>query len=272
MTLDETLAPYRALWSLAPEGPAFETNSSVLQSVRLAGRPAMLKFLKNDDDEARGPAALGYFAGQGAVELFAAEGLAHVTARAIPGGDLVAMSDTDDDGALLLICDALEALHAPRALTIPPLIPLRTRFRTLFRMRSDHPLLEAGAVMAEALLADPRDERVLHGDMHHTNVVFDEARGWLAIDPKGVFGERAYDYANSLFNPTRAHAHQPGRLERQAEIVSARTGIPKSRVLAFAFAHIALSTAWSIEDSHPFDMDLIARAQAAYETARTSEV
>ncbi len=249
MTADAALAAYRDLWRLAPKGDAFETPSSYLQAVRLGDRPAMLKLPKTDD-EAHGPLALEYFAGRGAVTLLARSGMAHVTERAIDGHDLVAMSAADDDGALSIICDVLGKLHAPRAGMRPTLTPLRTRFRTLFRMRSDHELFERAAALAEMLLADPHDERVLHGDMHHENVVFDATRGWLAIDPKGVFGERLYDYANALINPM-GRACEPGRLERQAAIVSERTGAPLVRVLQFTAAHAALGTAWWIEDGHP---------------------
>jgi streptomycin 6-kinase len=259
MTADAALAAYRDLWRLAPQGDAFETPSSYLQAVRLGDRPAMLKLPKTGD-EAHGPSALGYFAGQGAVALLARSGTAHVTERAIDGHDLLAMSAADDDGALSIICDVLGALHAPRAVPPPALIPLRARFRTLFRMRSDHQLFERAALLAEMLLADPREERVLHGDMHHENIVFDASRGWLAIDPKGVFGERLYDYANALMNPIR-RAYEPGRLERQAAIVSGRTGAPLLRVLQFTVAHTALSAAWWIEDGLPnADLSALERA------------
>jgi type IV secretion system protein VirD4 len=36
------------------------------------------------------------------------------------------------------------------------------------------------------LLAEPRDVGVLHGDLHHDNVLDFGARGWLAIDPNDI--------------------------------------------------------------------------------------
>jgi streptomycin 6-kinase len=56
------------------------------------------------------------------------------------------------------------------------------------------------AALAERLLSDPREVRVLHGDIHHRNIR-QSARGWLAFDPKGLVGERTYDCANTLYNP-----------------------------------------------------------------------
>jgi streptomycin 6-kinase len=41
-------------------------------------------------------------------------------------------------------------------------------------------------------------------------------RGWLAIDPKGLCGERGFDFVNIFCNPDFALATAPGRLVRQA--------------------------------------------------------
>lgn len=38
-------------------------------------------------------------------------------------------------------------------------------------------------------------------DLQHYNVLFDDARGWLAIDPKGVVGEVEYEIGAILRNP-----------------------------------------------------------------------
>jgi hypothetical protein len=46
-----------------------------------------------------------------------------------------------------------------------------------------------------------RDVVVLHGDMHHENILKFSSRGWLAIDPKGLVGERGFDYANIFCKP-----------------------------------------------------------------------
>ena len=42
---------------------------------------------------------------------------------------------------------------------------------------------------------------LLHGDLHHYNVLSDRARGWCAIDPKGVVGELEYELGAALRNP-----------------------------------------------------------------------
>jgi len=52
-----------------------------------------------------------------------------------------------------------------------------------------------------------------------------EARGWIAIDPKGLLGERTFDFVNILRNPDAATALAPAVRRSGAPCVSsARAG------------------------------------------------
>jgi len=89
---------------------------------------------------------------------------------------------------------------------------------------------------------------VLHGDLHHANILDGGELGWLAIDPKGLFGERAYDYANILCNPDGPTAIAPGRLAVQAAVISEAARLPFERVLGWTHAHAGISAAWCMQD------------------------
>ncbi len=103
-----------------------------------------------------------------------------------------------------------------------------------------------GAALAERLLADPREVRVLHGDLHHRNIR-QSSRGWLAFDPKGVVGERTYDCANTLCNPPISGiVHNEARLLTNAAILADALGLDLSRLLAFTYAYACLSASWSL--------------------------
>ena len=73
------------------------------------------------------------------------------------------------------------------------------------------------------------------------------ARGWLAIDPKGLVGERAFDYAN-LFCQDRAVAIGPGRLARQLRLVADAAELEPKRLLAWIVAWAGLSAAFLLQD------------------------
>jgi streptomycin 6-kinase len=157
-----------------------------------------------------------------------------------------------DVGAAEILAETVAKLHAPRASPPPDgLHPLRTWFASLFVRESELPLLGRCAAVARALLGAERDLLPLHGDLHHDNVLDGGERGWLAIDPKGVVGERAYEVANLLGNPW-PHGeivHDADRLRRLAALYAARLRLDVRRIIAFAFAHAGLAASWDMDDA-----------------------
>jgi streptomycin 6-kinase len=237
-------------WSLVADGTPIETPTSNLLPVTQGGAPAMLKLLKPSSDEGPGIAALRWFAGDGAVRVIAAEGDAVVMERAVGTRSLTAMAvGGEDEAAIRIIAGVAKALHGPRPEPPPELPTLARRFRALFEAGPAHPVLARCAETARRLVATSQESVVLHGDLHHENVL-DSPRGWLAIDPKGVAGERAYDTANLFLNPAGVErlVLDPERALRLAAILSQELALDQARVLGFAFAHAGLSAAWCIED------------------------
>jgi streptomycin 6-kinase len=107
---------------------------------------------------------------------------------------------------------------------------------------------------AEALFADllaPQAEPVvLHGDLHHGNILTAQRQPWLAIDPKGLVGEPAYEVGALLFNPSRLQADpEPGPiLARRVDQLADELGLDRTRVRAWGVAQAVLSACWSLED------------------------
>jgi streptomycin 6-kinase len=87
---------------------------------------------------------------------------------------------------------------------------------------------------------------VLHGDLHHGNVLDFGARGWLAIDPKGLIGGRGFDFANILCNPDSEIATSPGRMVCQIDVVAEAARLDPARLLRWVLAYAGLSAAWTI--------------------------
>ncbi|HKH08208.1 MAG TPA: aminoglycoside phosphotransferase family protein, partial [Agromyces sp.] len=194
-------------WHLSIDGAMFETATSTLAPAQTAtGRPVMLK-ISHHDEERRGSTLLVAWAGHGAALVLAHEGDAVLMERATGPRSLVHLSVSGSDAAATnVLCATAHALHeASVAVLETPepldLVPLRTWFRELFAHADElTPFHRRGAVLASSLLDDERDIVALHGDLHHGNVLDFGVRGWLAIDPKGLLGERAFDYCNMLCN------------------------------------------------------------------------
>jgi streptomycin 6-kinase len=76
-------------------------------------------------------------------------------------------------------------------------------------------------------------------------------RGWLAIDPKSLIGDRYFDYANILCNPDDELVFAPSRLARQAAIIAEVAQLDRRRLLAWVLAWAGLSAAFLVDDGLP---------------------
>ncbi len=262
-------ADYLAQWELTPDGEPIVTHSSRLLPVLYRGEPAMLK-IALEKEERWGAALMVWWQGEGAVRVLAHSGDALLMERATGTASLPDMARNGrDDEASRIICGVAAGLHRPRERPLPELLPLPVRFRELEEGGERH-----GGVMAQAaatarmLLADPRDQVVLHGDLHHGNVLDAGGRGWLAIDPKRLFGERGFDFANIFCNPDRTTATRPGRLSRQVEVVAESAGLERRRLLQWILAWAGLSALWLFNDGLQPLPDLLVAEQAAAELER----
>nr|WP_150648631.1 aminoglycoside phosphotransferase family protein [Pseudomonas fluorescens] len=236
-------------WSLVTDGAPIITPGSRLLPVRLGATPAMLK-VAMDNDEKHGNRLMTWWDGDGAAQVLAHHEDGLLMERAMGRRSLMHMAmHGEDDEASRILCSALARLHAPRPMRPPPLVELGPWFASLRIAAVQHGgLYDLSLQTAEALFAAPQDVVVLHGDMHHDNVLDFESRGWLAIDPKRVRGERGFDYANLICNPDLPTATDPQRFRRQLEVIAEAAGLDRRRLLQWVLAFAGLSAAWFLED------------------------
>jgi streptomycin 6-kinase len=279
--MSETFGEYLRRWRLLPDGDPIITRSSRLLPVRMDGTPAMLK-IAIEAEEQFGGLLMGWWDGQGTARVFAHEDEALLMERAEGSASLADMAQDrapggGDDEASRLICRVVAQLYARRPThgrrPLPDLIPLAQWFRELEPAAARHGrILAECAAMARELLASEREVVVLHGDIHHDNILDFGPRGWLAIDPKGLIGERGFDYANLFCNPEAEIATAPGRLARQVDVVAEAAGLERRRLLKWIMAYAGLSAAWFLGDGEwePAKTPLAVAELAAAELARTA--
>jgi len=242
----EDFEPWLALWNLVPEGDVMSmpVTRSRLLPVRAGDQAAMLK-LAHSADERRGASIMAWWDGQGAAPVLAAQDEALLMLRA-PGDTLAQkVRAGQDEAATAILCQVVARLHAPRGSAPPTAPPLERLFDAL--IQSADPSLARARDVATGLLETPRDAVLLHGDIHHGNVLDFGARGWLAIDPWGLMGERAYDYANIFPNPDLASV-TPDRFAARLAQIARAADLEPARLRAWAHAHAGLSAAWHAQD------------------------
>jgi streptomycin 6-kinase len=265
---------YLALWDLTPDGEPIVTATSRLLPVRRGGKAAMLKLAFEAEERFSAP-LLSWWDGDGAARLLAMQESAILIERAEGERSLSAMARGGrDEEATRILCDAIAALHRPRARPHPTLIPLMQWFAALEpAAAAQGGLLMRSNEAARRLLADPREEVMLHGDAHHDNILDFGARGWLAIDPKGLYGERAFDYAilfcdPDLADPSPPVAIRPEIFAARLAIVAEHASLERSRLLDWIIAWTGLSAAWFIGDGLSAEIDLRVAAMAVAERDR----
>jgi len=236
------------------------------------GAPLVLKLLNRGDDEYGSAWVLAHWNGEGAVRLIEADEGWVLIERAVPGDDLTGLVCAGrDDEATLALCEVMAKLNRP-----PPrhgrLRKVADWGRGFRRNRPAALALGVPAALidrAEALFFElcrtQADPIVLHGDLQHYNVLRDSHRGWLAIDPKGILGEAAYETGALLRNPTsnpELYADD-AIIERRVGLICERLGYPRDRVLGWCFSQWVLSILWAIEDGLAFSPDWLAGPLAA---------
>jgi streptomycin 6-kinase len=257
--LNETLAA----WGLSNPQMLKQTMTSQIYTVTYGTEIAILKLLSpSETEEKRGAAALRYFDGHGAVRLLRSDDCAQLMEYA-PGDELVTLVESgQDEEATRVIPQVIQQLHGvPQDRPIDGLVRLDDWFGALFRQGAAdrrtgrESIYVRGAALAESLLADPQDVRVLHGDIQHYNIR-QSARGWLAFDPKGLVGERTYDCANTLCNPVMPElVHNETRLLNNAGILAEVLELDMMRVLAFTYAYACLNASWWTHLKHMENAD-----------------
>ncbi|WP_049268635.1 aminoglycoside phosphotransferase family protein [Citrobacter braakii] len=262
-------------WGLTPDGQPLETHTSqLLPVVTKDGQKAILK-LTDDDSERNGCELMVWWNGNGAAKVLAHAAGAILLERATGAGSLADMSWSGNDAqACRIICHAASRLHLPRNASTPALTPLLYWFRDLVPAAKKHGgILTHCAEVANVLLSSPQNEVVLHGDLHHGNILDFGTKGWLAIDPKGLVGERGFDYANIFTNPDLAAPTKPVAIEpeifaQRVNIVSEIAKIERQRLLMWIIAWCGLSSAWFLQEGDcatiPLRIAELASAELAF--------
>lgn len=204
---------------------------------------------------------LDLFAGRGVLRLLAYDATDEVMVleRLRPGKPLSSLVPRDDEQATAVLADIMRRLWCPAPTThsFPTVAGWMEGFTRLRRWyQGGHgpfrpELLEEAEYLAAQLLATSPQAMVLHGDLHHDNILSTE-QGWLAIDPKGLVGDPAYEVSVMLYNPDPGlfQADQPRRLiARRIDQMAEALGMERARIRNWGLVQAVLSVWWGIEDN-----------------------
>jgi len=246
-------------WGVRAER-AFATGTSAFVVGTRDGRSVVIKVTRGTGDEWRSGEITAAFGGRGVVQVLEHVDGAALLERLVPATPLVSLVlEGKDDEATEVIAALLRRMSPGD----PPVACATVeawglgfdRYLATADTRIPRELVLHAQRVHSELAAAQREPALLHGDLQHYNVLHDERRGWLAIDPKGVIGELEYEIGAALRNPYERPEllASPDVIERRLAIFYAALGIDVDRARAWAFAQAVLSAIWSVEDGHAVD-------------------
>ncbi len=247
-------------------GDPFEpaTISLVVPAERRDGTPAMLKITFPEHETEHEAAALAHWNGDGAARLLEADAgrRALLAERLAPARKLNALPDeavanTIAAGILRRLWSRPPAPDAP-FMRLDEVVELWAAVNERRPPTQPH-LVDLAAGLVRELLPSPC-EAVLHQDSHTGNMLLDEQRGWLAIDPKPLVGERAFDCA-ALVRDRRTELmeepHPLARIRRRLDQFAEELELDRERIRGWAVVH---AVAWGGETGPGWDPAMVACA------------
>lgn len=246
-------------WHLSIEGPLPGATCSVVLAARdKRGVEFVLKVPFAGTEECDSLPVMVAFSEHGGVSVLRHDKAtgAVLMPRLRPGRMLIDFG-LDEDSSVDICAQVISRLRLVRAgfaLTI------ERWFEELNKEQADPLGLEAHAVVSHLLATSP-PAKLVHGDLHHFNIL-SHGDTWIAIDPKGVLADPAFEVAAFMRNPAPNPLGPEGmarRLRRFAE----RLGDPPERLWGWSFAQTVLCGLQS--DAEEFGASWKKAAQAIFE-------
>lgn len=259
-SLPSILEELSSSWDLSLMPPFQDMSFNyVAPATRRDGSEVVLKVGVPNPELVTEIAALKVFNGNGAVALYEAdmELGALLLERLRPGKPVFNMRD--DELATIAASAVIHKLHKPLS-SHDDFPTVGDWFKGLQRLREEFggktgpfpsELIDKAEGMSHDLLASMETPTLLHGDLHHWNILSSERDQWLAIDPKGVIGEPEYETGAWLRNPFPdiLEMSNPDRMiARRIDQFSEELGFERKRIHGWGYSQAVLAAYWSYEE------------------------
>lgn len=245
-------------WDLGRDGATlWHGFESLVIPVRdSAGGEAVLKVAFDGDDEGVHEAlGLQHWGGRGAVTLMRADPRRRaLLLERLERHDLTGVDDLE---ACTVVGELYGRLHIPAPRRLATLTSYVQRWiDALADVPRDAPiprrLVEQALSLGGDLVADASSIGVMiHGDLHHENVLRRGGSEWVIIDPKPLSGDAHYEPAPMLWNHLDTHGRRDVR-----EVVRARfhtivdgAGLDPDRARDWVIVRMILNAHRAIEDA-----------------------
>ena len=244
-------------WRLHAMPPfSSQSHSYVAPAVRRDGTEVVLKLGVPHARVANEIESLRALGGHGSAKLIEADGdLGAIVLEHIKPGLTLSLVE-DDQAAASIAADVMRRLWQPAPVdhslpTIADRAAGLSKLRGRFGGRTGPiptGLVERAEALFSELIASMGERVLLHGDLHHYNILSAEREPWLAIDPNGVDGEREFELWQFLRNRIESSQNPEKALPRLLDQFVDELRLDRERMVGWGMAQSVLSLWWSIED------------------------
>lgn len=257
--LPDLVAAQLDRWDLAIDGQSQHGFVAlVLPVIRPDGTPAVLKLQPVDEETVGEALALRVWDGHGAVRLLDEDPATGTLLLERLDGARSLASVPDDLAAVGVIAELLARLNAHPA---PPGIRRLTdiaaemldtapdALKTLVNAEDRQRVRAWASALAE--VAPEAGDRLLHWDLHYENVLAGEREDWLAIDPKPLAGDPAFELLPALHNrwdEIVAANDMHRAVRRRFDLMVEVLGLDRPRAVAWTLGRTLQNALWDIED------------------------
>ncbi|NRA73580.1 MAG: hypothetical protein HRU36_02405 [Rickettsiales bacterium] len=116
--------------------------------------------------------------------------------------------------------------------------------------RVEKKLLDKAKDLLKDLTSDRSDDALLHGDLHHDNILSTKD-SWKAIDPHGYVGPKAFEVGAMLRNPWDCFPKDTSLekvIKRRRDILCAELPYNSWEIDGWLYVYTMIATGWSFEN------------------------
>lgn len=220
--------------------------------------PSILKMLTNKAEIISEYLTLKEYSGQHFCKIYDCdfENGVLLEEQIIPGTELKEVTELSEK--IQIFCSCYEKLHkkADETDKFRTYLDWVNRISAYMDNRHDYSELAVHMKKAEQLclnlFACYPETVLLHGDLHHHNILKNHSGDYTIIDPKGILGPRIFDLPRFILNELEGPI-TPLLFEKinyVIEVISTRLSIPLDTIRKCFYIETAMTECWNVESGN----------------------
>lgn len=123
--------------------------------------------------------------------------------------------------------------------------------------------MEQSCQIGRRMFETYKDRVLLHGDLHHDNILLNDKGTYSMIDPKGVIGPAVFDLPRFLLNELDypLESKRKSHIEEIARLIGERLNVSSSNIRELFYMEVMLANVWNIEDGEKPDRQQMQMAE-----------